>query len=537
VRLRAGLAVSALVALALGAGSPAQPSLDSRVLRLELARAGEARVVVAFRADRDVRTTRARILARLGRSGFVPTTHWTTVPAMAGVLRPSGLAALSSDPDVLRVDLDLPGRGHDAESLPLIRGDVAHAAGVTGAGVTVAVLDSGVDRTHPDLVNALVAEQCFVLPNGCPNGAAEQGGAGSAADDHGHGSNVAGIVVSDGTVAPRGVAPDASLVAVKVLDRGNGFQSLAQIVSALDWIAANRPDVRVVNMSLGTFQLYAGNCDNASAVTLALAAAVSTLRARGAVVFASSGNDGNANAMGAPACISGVVSVGAVYDSAFGPFQFGDVCSDATTAADTITCFSNSGSELDLLAPGALALSTGLGGGASSFAGTSQAAPHAAGAAALALQRNPALTSDAVEAALEATGVRITDLRNELATPRVDIAAALGLQPPQQPSLPDIAVAPRRLVFGGVRIRASGRREVVVTNTGTAPLTVTSASRPPFSVVAGRRLTMAAGARGVVRVAFAPRAARTYRATLTLVSNDPDEARMTVALKGTGTRR
>jgi hypothetical protein len=76
-----------------------------------------------------------------------------------------------------------------------------------------------------------------------------------------------------------------------------------------------------------------------------------------------------------------------------------------------------------------------------------------------------------------------------------------------------------------------------VTNTGTGPLTVASIARAPFSVVAGRRLQLAAGAKGVVRVAFAPRALRTYRMTLVLTSNDPDEARLAVALKGTGTRR
>jgi subtilisin family serine protease len=225
-----------------------------------------------------------------------------------------------------------------------------------------------------------------------------------------------------------------------------------------------------------------------------------------------------------------------VYDSAFGAFSFGSVCSHPSTAADQIACFSNSGSELDLLAPGAFITSSGLGGGVSTFAGTSQAAPHAAGAAALLLQRDPTLTPDAVEGALETSGVPITDLRNGITTKRIDVAAALQAQPPE-PVFPDIAVGRRTLVFGGVRLRSRGLRELPVTNTGNAQLIVTATARAPFSVVAGRRLALAAGARGVVRVAFAPRTARTYRTTLSLASNDPDEARVSVALKGTGTRR
>ncbi len=555
MRLRGSLLLALAALLGLSTqGSAAAPTATRAAIgseaRAAVARDGEAKVIVALRvaesapqaslASRvhEARTARSSLLERLGpRSGFRPTDRWDAVAAVPGIVTADGLARLAASPDVLRVDVDLRGRGADAESLPLVRGDAAHAAGASGRGVTVAVLDTGIDKTHPDLADAVVAEACFVYPNGCPNGANEQVGPGSGADDHGHGTNVAGIVASNGGIAPIGVAPAASLVSVKVLDRNNGFQTLEQIIAALNWVALNRPDVRVVNMSLGTFARFPGNCDNVHASTIALASAVSALRARGVVVFAATLNDASPSTMSVPACISGVVSVGAVYDSAVGAISYPGVCQDAAPAPDRVTCFSNSSPELDLLAPGALITSTAPGGTVSTFAGTSQATPHAAGAAALLLERTPSLSADAVEGALESTGVMITDQRNGLARPRIDIAAALGVAQPE-PAMPDIAIDRRTLDFGSVRAGRQKRLTIVVRNDGNAPLTVTSSVPRPFSIVSGRTLRLAtAGARGRVVVAFAPPAARLYRATLTLTSNDPDEARVRVPVRGRGTPR
>ncbi len=246
--LRAGLLLVLGALFGLGAeGSLAQSAdVDAKVgepVLLELARSERVRVIVALRQPRALassriaatRAVREGILSRLGpESGFRATTRWDAVSAVSGFATSGGLDRLRRDRDVLRVDLDAGGRGTDAESLPLVRGDAAHAAGLTGRGVTVAVLDSGIDRAHPDLADALVGEHCVVVPNGCPNGANEQDGTGSAADDNGHGTNVAGIVVSNGSVAPIGVAPDAAVVSVKVLDRNNGFQTTSQIVTALN---------------------------------------------------------------------------------------------------------------------------------------------------------------------------------------------------------------------------------------------------------------------------------------------------------------
>ena len=405
-------------------------------VRDRVASAGRARVVILFR-EPDVRPLRAetvsslrkRVLGRLAPGDFEPLAlpEWRLVSGASGFLTASGLARLAADPDVRAVSLDLPGGANLAESVPLIHADAVHALDVTGRAIVVAVVDSGITANHADLADDVVAQQCFcVNSNGtgcCPNGQASQTGLGSAADENGHGTNVAGIVTSAGRIAPTGVAPDARIVAVRVLDRNGTFSGTAQIVSALDWIATDRPDVRIVNMSLGTFALFSAPCDSASAAVAALSRAVEILRQRGVLVTVSSGNDRSSTLMEAPACSASATAVGATYDSDFGTLNvFG--CEE-TTAADKVACFGNSAPGLRFFAPGAAITSAGMDGGRSTYRGTSQASPHVAGVAALLLQARPSLGPAEIEAAMEQTGKPITDPRNGLTIPRVDAAAAL----------------------------------------------------------------------------------------------------------------
>jgi subtilisin family serine protease len=92
-----------------------------------------------------------------------------------------------------------------------------------------------------------------------------------------------------------------------------------------------------------------------------------------------------------------------------------------------VTCFTNSNSTLDLLAPGAPITSAGRNGGRSTFFGTSQASPHAAGAAAVLLEVDPTLTPDQIETLLKTTGVKVTDAKNGLTFPRIDLLAAVNM--------------------------------------------------------------------------------------------------------------
>ncbi|MEM7582225.1 MAG: S8 family serine peptidase [Acidobacteriota bacterium] len=375
-----------------------------------------------------VASARERVLAAISAGELALQRQFTSVPAVAGDITRRGLEELLLEPSVRRVDLDVGGGGNLSESIPLSSFDTVQMAGLTGTGTTVAVIDSGYDTDHADLSDNLVAEQCFCSDNGagcCPGGGITQSGVGSAEDDHGHGTNVSGVITSAGNVASIGAAPDAGIVAVKVLDDNNSFCCTSDVVAGLDWVATNFPDVEAVNASLGTFALFPGECDDATAFTMALATAVDNLRSLGVPVFVSAGNEGSGTEMGAPACVANSISVGAVYDSNFGPNTV--FCSDPTTAADQVTCFSNSNATTDLFAPGAPITSAGVGGGTSTFFGTSQASPHAAACAALLRQATPTLTPEELETALESSPIMVTDSTNGLSFPRLDCQNALDL--------------------------------------------------------------------------------------------------------------
>ena len=386
---------------------------------------------------RDVGAAQDKVLARLSAADFAIIYRYEAVPGLTGYVSATGLARLSADPMVTAVTLDEVGSGAApaaprdpapsvsplAQSVPLIRADVAHARGVTGSGVTVAILDSGADTDHPDLADSISGQECFLTGFGskCPNGTTRQSGAGAAEDDLGHGSNVAGIVTSNGVVSSSGVAPGANVLLYKILNSSNSGQ-ISDWNAALNDIIAHHPEVRVINMSLGAGSPVATPCGSFSPTT---ATAFSTLNAAGVVIFAASGNQNAKSGLTYPACVPGAVSVGAVYDQTFGSASW-QGCADTPATVDVPTCFSDSSANLDLLAPGAFIFSDYLGGGLASYSGTSQASPHAAGVAALMLQQAPVLTPAEIESRMKAGGVPRTDPANSIVTARIDAVGALG---------------------------------------------------------------------------------------------------------------
>ena len=418
-RLLLAGAASFFLAIATVSGPAEAQGLGDGVLEA-LEAEGRVRVLVALKPLHDgarkrpgrrasVQARQNDLLGRLPPDEFELVHRYRTVPGVAGIVSERGLAALLASADVERVDLDAPGSGELAQSVPLIRADVLQDLdGLTGAGVTVAVLDSGMDPGHPDLLDALSGEQCFCSGGGgcCPGGSSRRSGLGAARDDHFHGTHVSSIITGNGDVAAVGVAPGARILAIKVLDRNNQFCCSSDVVAGLDWIIENRPDVRVVNMSLGTFATFEGDCDDATASTMLFADAIDTLTEDGVAVFAASGNAGLADAMKAPGCVANAISVGAV------------------DKARHVASFSDSGPTLDLLAPGVNILAAQRGGGVRSLSGTSMATPHAAGAAALLLEAQPRLSPTRLLSALAGTGVLVTDSRNGLAHPLIDAEAA-----------------------------------------------------------------------------------------------------------------
>jgi len=291
----------------------------------------------------------------------------------------------------------------DAESFPLIGQPAAVAAGKTGAGASVAVLDTGVDYTRADFGSCTAPG----APATCRIAyAADFAVNDSARDENGHGTNVAGIIA--------GLAPGAKVLALDVFNGSTA--SSTDILTAIDWAIANRATYKIaaLNLSLG------GGSSSAPCTNDAIGVALGAARTAGIAPVVASGNNGFTGALSSPACAPAAISVGAVYDTRLGGLSYGN-CSDPTTAADQITCFSNSASFLTVLAPGALITAAGY-----TMAGTSQATPHVAGTLAILRAAFPTETVDQLVARLTRTGKKIQDPRNGVTTPRIDVSAALG---------------------------------------------------------------------------------------------------------------
>ncbi len=318
------------------------------------------------------------------------------------------LDKLLADPGVVGVYEDTVERLALAESLPLIGQPQVAAQGNLGDGTSVAVLDTGVNYTGSAFGSCTspgVPASCKVVY------ARDFATSDGQLDDNGHGTNVAGIVL--------GVAPGTKIVALDVF-KPTGLASGSDIFDAMNWVIANKNTYNLVamNLSLGSGQLTSPVTSGSYTVV------VNQARAAGILIVAAAGNDGYTDALGSPAAYSGVVSVGAVFDSQMGQYRWnqnGFSCTNATTAADKVTCFSNSASFLTLLAPGTWISAAGV-----TMSGTSQAAPHVAGAVAVLRAAFPNETLNQIVARLT-NGVMVTDSRNGITKPRLNLQMAIGV--------------------------------------------------------------------------------------------------------------
>ncbi len=380
-------------AAAVAAEQEPLPRVDARVYEeLQQSADGTAYVIVLLRQEVapdatpanvriGIRGLQDRVLSSLAPDEFNVAYQYRNLAALTGRVSAAGLEKLADDVNVLRVGPDQKGHAHLNHSVPFIGAGAAHTLGVTGEGVTVAVLDTGIDTDHPDLSDDIAAGAWHFLNQGGNTGS-------GAEDDNGHGTNVAGIITSKGQVASVGVAPDADILAVKVLNSGGtGWVSdwIAGVDYVVDW-KGDHPgaNLAVINMSLGTNDRYVQcPCDNAGLYTQLLQAALAAAKGVGIVTFASSGNVSTCQSMSSPACLSAAVAVAAVYDQDLGTYESPFFCTDTSTFPDKVTCFSSRSACNELAAPGVLITAPRMGGGTSTFTGTSQAAPHVAGTAAL----------------------------------------------------------------------------------------------------------------------------------------------------------
>ncbi len=360
------------------------------------------------------------LLARLAGETFAVHRRYRFVAALALEADARALERLAGSPEVARIEED---RLHEMtleQSVPLIGAPAAWAAGATGAGQAVAILDTGVERNHPFLAGKVVAEACFSTTaqgttSACPNGQATQIGVGAATPCSDptcdHGTHCAGIAAGKGTTFS-GVAREASIIAVQVFSllNGGGTGSYpSDDIAGLEWVYGQRNAFAIasVNLSLGSERFYT-YCDGESP---AMKQAIDNLRAAGIATAIATGNNYYTDSISHPACISSAVAVG------------------STTKFDGVSSFSNSASMLELLAPGSDINSSVTGGGFGVKDGTSMATPHVAGAWAVLKSKKPTATVDEVLAAFTSTGVSITDGRNGLTRPRIRVdqaAAALS---------------------------------------------------------------------------------------------------------------
>jgi subtilisin-like proprotein convertase family protein len=454
-RQPAGFAIAALFAIlatpaawALRAVSPDEaPKADAKLLRALNQGAEELRVIVGVRDGtpsarilleapdpagepaRRVRRTAAqkRLADEVPSSEFHVRHLYESFSLLAGRATRNGVVRLANRPDVDWVALDETRRPFQATpqaAATLIRSDQANAVGATGAGRSVVVIDTGVDYSVSQLGGG-----------GFPN-AKVIGGFDAADEDtdpmdcDGHGTSVSGVIAG-----LAGVAPDAKIVAIKVFSSTDSMNTscsdtafVSDIIQGINFAISHKTEFQIaaINLSLGAEpdSDNLGYCDSSEP---AEAAALDAAAAADLPVVVSAGNGRFLHALAAPACISSAVSVGAVYSLNSSFIGWSD-CADAPVTPDLVTCFSNSNTNLSLLAPGAFWSTVGKGGGVvPNFAGTSAAAPAASGAFALLRQVRPDLSGFGAVGVLRSTGHPVTDPRNGIVTPRLDAFAAVQL--------------------------------------------------------------------------------------------------------------
>ncbi|MEV4147279.1 S8 family serine peptidase [Amycolatopsis sp. NPDC049691] len=350
----------------------------------------------------DARTPHVPLLVRQAGPAIAARTGVAARPSALGYTAldepKSGAAAfwnrLAAEPATLasgtaKVWLNAKMRASLDQSVPRIGAPAAWQAGLTGRGVEVAVLDTGIDAAHPDLAGHVALSRDFT-------------GKGSVEDGAGHGTHVASTIAGSGAKY-RGVAPDATLAVGKVLD-DSGSGTFEEILAGMQW-AVTEAHARVVNMSLG-----GGPSDGTDPVS----EAVNTLsRQYGTLFVIAAGNFGQDESVSTPAAADAALAVASVSKK--------DVLSPFSSRGPRI---GDGAAKPDVAAPGESITAAWPGGGYHALDGTSMATPHVAGSAAILAQQHPDWAADRLKAALTSTATPVDAGPAAVGTGRVDVARA-----------------------------------------------------------------------------------------------------------------
>jgi len=500
----------------------------------------------------DISARQDTLMAGLAAWHAIELRRFQFIPFMVLQADARALERLATLPIVASLEADRAERPVMDSSNEVIGSPVAWGLGYDGDGWAVAVLDTGVDKTHPFFATRsnVVSEACYSSTDQgekattvCPDGQEVSTATGSGVncpleiDGCDHGTHVAGSVAGNDDRGPNyGVARAADIIAIQVFASFDddpscaGSSTLCALSFPSDQVAAlervyslrNEFNIAAVNMSLGGGNYTdEAECDSDHS---SRKAAIDNLRSVGIATVVASGNSNSRDSISTPACISSAVSVG------------------ATTDSDQISSFSNVADFLDLLAPGSAITSSVPGGGLASWQGTSMAAPHVAGAWAVLRQKSPESDVAAILAALRDTGTSVDDNRsNGTVTDmrRINVDLALDAFGQKLPEIETTLAAGSTLDFGELEIgTVSDAIAVQVDNTGEAELTVECAfsgdGAAVFEVLQCPE-SVAGAASGQIEVNCQPLIVGEYAASLDLVTNDPDEGEVSLVLLCRGT--
>ncbi|MBD3262666.1 MAG: S8 family serine peptidase [Candidatus Altiarchaeales archaeon] len=426
--------------------------------------------------------------------------YWASTSGLwfFGPMSSSGLEKLIDDNRVRRIYYNFEVYSHLDNTAALINSSYAWNLNYTGLGQRICVIDTGVNYSHKYLGNCSQVGEA-----GCPivDGYDLVMDDNDSEDDDGHGTWVTGMIISSDDDY-KGIAPDAEIIAIKVKNKSSNT-TIGVIGQAIDMCRTNY-NATIISLSQGNFSSYgSGNCPSA------IRTEINQAYGEGIFIAVASGNLGATDGVNYPSCEENVTAVGAVYSAAFGDVDYPPSnCYDNDTVADMITCFTNRGENLDLLAPGSLITTTGFYPHdlTTGKYGTSLATPVVAAGAAILRQINPDFTPDQLKYILTETGKPVYDVNTSLTFPRIDLYNAT-------------LMALRSQVL---EIENDGDANLTVTNINSSEAWIVGITPTSFTLVPSTTKEV------LVTVDEEQIAIGTETGDLKIYSNDPDESVKTV---------